>query len=98
MGRARFRHVSGNSSWGRPEPLPAFLLMAIGTGEKMDMIENTKHPGPAITVAEIVSGHVRNNHVAPADLSVVINTVYKTIYEGEPRGDHTDAGHKTLLN
>src|ERR1051326_8088915 len=82
----------------RPEPLPAFLLMAIGAGGEMDMTQKNNNSGPAITLAEIISGYVRNNHVAPADLSVVINTVYKAIYKDEPRGDHTDAGHKTLLN
>jgi predicted transcriptional regulator len=45
----------------------------------MDTTENPKTLDLEPLVAEIVSGYVRKNHVAPTEVSVVINVVYQSL-------------------
>jgi predicted transcriptional regulator len=47
--------------------------------DKMDAIENPKPADLEPLVAEIVSSYVRKNHVAPDQISLVIETVYQSL-------------------
>jgi len=47
--------------------------------DKMDAIENSKPADLEPLVAEIVSSYVRKNHVAPDQISLVIETVYQSL-------------------
>ena len=48
-------------------------------GENTGNVDNATTPALELFVAEIVSSYVRNNHVTPAELAIVINTVYQSL-------------------
>ena len=48
-------------------------------GENTGNVDNATMPALEPFVAEIVSSYVCNNHVTPAELAIVINTVYQSL-------------------
>src|SRR5437660_7961416 len=57
--------------------------------------DNPTAPAIQFLVAEIVSGYVKKNQIAPADIPALINTVYRSLLAagkaGEPEPERTPA-------